>query len=191
MLSGILAVQSTPLITREGRVIGMISTHWRQPHTPSERDFALLDVLARQVTDVLERRRALDVLRQNEERLRRMLEIETVGVIFFDQTGTVIDANESFLNLTGYTRQDIETRALTWRHMTPPEYMDESEAQLESLDKTGKIGPYEKEYFCKDGTRRWLLFAGRDLGDGTISEFCIDVTDKKRTETALRAAEKT
>jgi two-component system CheB/CheR fusion protein len=169
----------------------MISTHWRQPHTPSERDFALLDVLARQVTDVLERRRALDVLRQNEERLRRMLEIETVGVIFFDQTGTVIDANESFLNLTGYTRQDIETRALTWRHMTPPEYMDESEAQLENLAKTGKIGPYEKEYFCKDGTRRWLLFAGRDLGDGTISEFCIDVTDKKRTETALRAAEKT
>lgn len=57
--------------------------------------------------------------------------------------------------------------------------MAESEAQLEKLAKIGKIGPYEKEYICKDGSRRWMRFAGRDLGDGTIGELCVDVPDPR------------
>jgi hypothetical protein len=36
--SGIRAVQSTPLLTRSGRLLGMISTHWRTPHRPTERE---------------------------------------------------------------------------------------------------------------------------------------------------------
>jgi GAF domain-containing protein len=65
-LSGITAVQSTPLTTRDGQLIGMISTHWRQRHEPSERDLALLDVLARQAADVLERRRVQEGLRASK-----------------------------------------------------------------------------------------------------------------------------
>jgi GAF domain-containing protein len=52
-LSGIIAVQSTPLTTREGRLIGMISTHWREVHTPQERELRFLDILAREAADVL------------------------------------------------------------------------------------------------------------------------------------------
>jgi PAS domain S-box-containing protein len=59
---GIRAVQSTPLISRSGRLLGMISTHWRQPHQPSERDLRLLDVLARQAADVIERAHAENAL---------------------------------------------------------------------------------------------------------------------------------
>jgi signal transduction histidine kinase/ActR/RegA family two-component response regulator len=55
--SGIRAVQSTPLISRSGLVLGVISTHWRQPHEPSERALRLLDVLARQAADLIERSR--------------------------------------------------------------------------------------------------------------------------------------
>jgi PAS domain S-box-containing protein len=65
-LSGIAAVQSTPLTTRDGRLIGMISTHWRQRHEPGEPELALFDVLVRQAADVLERRRAQEALRARE-----------------------------------------------------------------------------------------------------------------------------
>src|SRR5262245_775517 len=56
-LSGIRAVQSTPLVSRSGELLGMISTHWREPHHPSEGSLRLLDMLARQGADLLERNR--------------------------------------------------------------------------------------------------------------------------------------
>lgn len=139
--------------------------------------------------DITERKRAEIALRQSEERMQRVLDTKAVGVIFFDYSGTIINVNEAFLEMTGYTRADVESGELTWRRMTPPEWIAESEAQMEICEKTGRIGPYEKEYFLKDGSRRWMLFAGRDLGDGTISEYCIDTTDRKRAEEQLRESE--
>src|SRR5579859_538333 len=70
--TGIHAVQSTPLLSRTGQVVGMISTHWRQVHTPDERELQVFDVLARQAADIIERRRAEEALRQSEERLRAL-----------------------------------------------------------------------------------------------------------------------
>lgn len=68
--AGIRAVQSTPLRSRAGNVLGMISTHWRQPHQPSERDLRLLDILARQAADLIERKRIEEALRQSHAELR-------------------------------------------------------------------------------------------------------------------------
>jgi signal transduction histidine kinase len=68
--AGILAAQSTPLRSRAGEIVGMISTHWTRPHRPSERDLLLLDILARQAADLIERRKAEDTLRANERALR-------------------------------------------------------------------------------------------------------------------------
>jgi PAS domain S-box-containing protein len=125
-----------------------------------------------------------------EARLKRVLETEAVGIIFFDYTGTVIEANDVFVRMVGYTREEIATKTLTWRTFTPPEWVAISEKQMELFAATGRIGPYEKEYILKDGTRRWMLFAGRDLGDGSIAEYCIDISDRKRAEEALLRSEK-
>jgi signal transduction histidine kinase len=65
---GIRAVQSTPLVSRGGPVLGVMSTHWRYPHQPSERDLHLLDVLARQAADLIERSQAEENLRQADRR---------------------------------------------------------------------------------------------------------------------------
>jgi hypothetical protein len=64
--AGIRAMQSTPLISRSGNLLGMISTHWRRPHQPSERELSNFDILARQAADVLERSQAERAIRQNE-----------------------------------------------------------------------------------------------------------------------------
>jgi PAS domain S-box-containing protein len=68
--TGIRAVQSTPLLSRSGQIVGMISTHWRQAHTPTERELRMFDVLARQAADLIERRRSEETLQEVEERLR-------------------------------------------------------------------------------------------------------------------------
>ncbi|SDE81671.1 ATP-binding protein [Terriglobus roseus] len=146
-------------------------------------DFASIilgqQVRRRQLTDAEKARADADT------RLKRIMETDAVGMIFFDGEGTIIEANDVFLRMVDYTRDDVASRAMTWRKLTPPEWVASSEEQMRGFVKTGRIGPYEKEYFRKDGSRRWMLFAGRDLGDGTIVEYAIDITDRKRAEAAL------
>lgn len=89
-------------------------------HVPGERELRLLDVLARQAADFFERRGAQKALQKSEQRLQRMSETEGFGMIYFDTTGTIIHANEAFLKMTGYTLEDIASRALTWRILTSP-----------------------------------------------------------------------
>jgi signal transduction histidine kinase/CheY-like chemotaxis protein len=69
-LSGLRAVQSTPLLARDGRMLGMLSTLWREPHAPQDADFRLFDLLARQAADLIERNQTEEALRQSEARLR-------------------------------------------------------------------------------------------------------------------------
>jgi PAS domain S-box-containing protein len=188
-LSGILSVQSTPLVSRSGKHVGMMSTHWRRPHEPSERELGLFDIVARQVADVLERNQAEVALRQNEARSRMIIETGAVCVLFFNSDGVLIDANETFIKTTGWTKKDIASGDISWRTMTPPEWLPSCEKLVDQLRITGHIPSYEKEYFFKDGKRSWMLLAARDLGDGTIVEFATDINDRKRAEAALREAE--
>jgi len=69
--TGIRSAQTTPLLSRDGSLLGMISTHWSQPHQPSARDLRLLDILARQAADLLERTIADEALRARERELDR------------------------------------------------------------------------------------------------------------------------
>jgi PAS domain S-box-containing protein len=64
--AGVNSAQSTPLYSRSGELLGMISTHWKAHHTPSERDLRLLDILARQAADLIERKKAEDALKQSK-----------------------------------------------------------------------------------------------------------------------------
>jgi signal transduction histidine kinase/CheY-like chemotaxis protein len=70
---GIRAVQSTPLLSRNGRLLGAFSTHWRAIHSPSDRDLRLLDILARQAADLLERTMAEERLRDSDRRKEEFL----------------------------------------------------------------------------------------------------------------------
>jgi PAS domain S-box-containing protein len=124
--------------------------------------------------------------RARDERLGKLWAVEGVGVLFFDREGTLISANDTFLRWSGYTAEDVAAGGLTWRTFTPPEYLDVSLAELERLQATGRIGPYEKEYVTKDGRRRWMVFVGGRLDDGTLAELALDVSDRKAAEERYR-----
>ena len=72
LAAGIRAAQTTPLLSRRGELVGMITTHWKVPHVPSERDLRLLDILARLAADLIERKTGDEELRRREERLRTL-----------------------------------------------------------------------------------------------------------------------
>lgn len=131
--------------------------------------------------DITERERTTETLRKREEWIKNVLETDAVGVLFFDQaSGTLVDANNAFLKMAGYDRKQVDAGALTWRDMTPEEWVEVSERQMEKLSATGLIGPYEKEYLHKDGSRSWMVFTGRSLGNGTVIEYCFDISDHIR-----------
>lgn len=75
--SKIRAVQSTPLLSRSGELLGMLSTHWRQPHTPAERELRLFDVLARQAADIIDRRQSGEALQRANELLEIRVQTRT------------------------------------------------------------------------------------------------------------------
>jgi two-component system, chemotaxis family, CheB/CheR fusion protein len=181
-VAGFRAVQATPLFTRGGKIVGVLSTYFREPRKFSEHSLFLIAVCARQAADAINAYMLQQSLRESESRLRKVLETDAVGVLFFDDQGTLTGANDAFLKMTGYSRRQVEARELSWRSMTPPEWVAASEAQMENLDQTGRVGPYEKEYLRQDGSRRWMLFAGRRIEKDLIAEYCIDISDRKRAE---------
>ncbi|WP_210526664.1 PAS domain-containing hybrid sensor histidine kinase/response regulator [Rubellimicrobium arenae] len=136
-------------------------------------------------SDVTEQHQVQDSLRRSEERFRTALEIETVGAIYFDLDGRLLDANDAFLRMSGYSRDELESRELTWQKLTPDEWQEDSRRAFAQLLADGETTPYEKEYLRKDGTRWWALFAAKLLPDGTGFEFVLDITDRKAAEAAL------
>lgn len=141
--------------------------------------------------DITARKEAEAALRAAHTRLQKVLEIETVGVMFWDlTTGCMTDANDTFLNMMGYLRAEIAAGELTWQRLTPPEYVEASLAEIRKFQQSGRVGPYEKEYLRRDGTRQWLLFAGSSLGNNTCVEFCVDITERKHAEASLREADR-
>jgi two-component system, chemotaxis family, CheB/CheR fusion protein len=180
--AGFRAVQTTPLVAVGGKVVGIFSTHFREPRAFSEHDLRLLAVCARQASDSIHAYLLQDLVRKSENRMRQVLETEAVGVFFLDAEDTIIDANSVFLRMTGYSRTEVDARELSWREMTPDELVTLTEVQSDELERSGLIGPYEKEYSRKDGSRCWMLLAGRKLDDGIIVQYVIDITDRKRAE---------
>ncbi|MFD0689124.1 response regulator [Actinomadura fibrosa] len=96
-------------------------------------DYIVKPFSARELVARVGARLELSRIRQvNQDRLSRFLETENVGMPYFDQTGTIVDANQMFLRMTGYTRDQVDTRALNWRAMTPPDWIPQAKRNWRS-----------------------------------------------------------
>lgn len=187
---GVRALVNVPILLPGRIAYGVLQVDAREPRHFDGEDIDFLKTYAMTLGPVIDRLRKISEAQAADDRLRRVLETDAVGILFFDASGFLIDANDAFLSTTGYSREAVKGGELHWRNLTPPEYVADSESRMHVLEQTGRIGPYEKEYIWADGSRHWMLFAGRDLGDRTVVEYAIDLTDRKRAEEALREADR-
>ena len=68
--------------------------------------------------------------------------------------GDVTEADDAFLEIVGYTRADLEAGQMSWREMTPKEYLHLDDAGIRQAAASGGFtAPYQKEFFRKDGSR--------------------------------------
>lgn len=139
--------------------------------------------------NITERKRVQMALQENEARLRRFYESGLLGVIYWDMSGNIIDANDRFLAMTGYSREDLASGKLNWVGMTPPSYRFLDEESMAELRTTGvNSAPFEKEFIRKDGTRMPIIIAGAMLDEKLFNgvAFVLDITDRKQIEEELR-----
>ena len=194
MLSaGARAVQSTPLFSRSGHLVGMFSTHYRKPYCPTERQLALLDLLARQAADFIERTQTEDRLLQSEERLRAVVDTAVDGIITIDEEGTIITVNPAAEQIFAYQADEMIGQNV--RMLMPEGYRNEHASYISNYLRTGErkvigIGR-EVEGRRKDGE---IIPLDLGISESRVGERRIftgivrDITERKRNDELLRQA---
>jgi PAS domain S-box-containing protein len=186
--SGIRSVQSTLLRSRSGQLLGMLSTHWRAPHTPTEDDFRLFDVLARQAADLIERALADDALRESEERFRHIANTAPVMIWMSDVEKQITFLNQTWLDYTG--RPLEAALGHQWIAVLHPDEVERCrDAYVMAFDQRE---PFQVEHRLRrhDGEYRWAVSAGvaRYNADGSFAGYigtAIDLTERKLAEEVL------
>jgi PAS domain S-box-containing protein len=196
--AGVRAVQSTPLKSRSGRILGMFSTHYRMPKKPDKRTMRLLDFLAQEAADLIEhfqdeealhdintslkqrvqelnteillRQQAEDALREREKHFRSFFNNAAVGAAQINPAGRFIHVNDRFCQITGYQRDELIGK------MGPLDldHPDEVEADRQRIAALFHKGTpylhYEKRYTHKDGHTIWVHVSVAPIRDeqGTV-----------------------
>ncbi|MBG1242251.1 hybrid sensor histidine kinase/response regulator [Nostoc sp. NZL] len=135
--------------------------------------------------DITEHKRAEKTLRESEARFRRLFESNLIGVAFWNVDGFILDANDAFLQLAGYTRDEFATLGrINWRELTSVEYKDLDDRALLELQTTGVSKIYEKEYIHRNGKRVPIVLGVALLNDSKDNgvAFVLDITDRKSAE---------
>jgi len=134
--------------------------------------------------DITERRRAAEALQTSEARFRHLADAGIIGVIVTDLLGNVHEANDAFLGLVGFSREELYAGKVSWADMTPPEWRATDEAAIVRLQATGVAPPWEKEYIRKDGQRTPVLVGVAMLDAQRGIAFVLDLTAQKHAEQA-------
>lgn len=139
------------------------------------------------VQDIDDRKRAEQALQESQTKLSSMYELSPLGIALTDMNGTYIEFNNAFQKICGYPAEELKD--LDYWVLTPQEYEEQEAAQLESLQKNGRYGPYEKTYRQKDGTLIPIRLNGMLVNDPTgqpqIWSIVEDITDNKAMQEQL------
>ncbi len=191
-----------PLIF-QGRLLGVIGLFSRK--SLDEQEFTWLGLFANHAAVAIANARAFEELAERqkgeaevrelasglEAKIRRLVEANVVGIVMFTLEGAITGANDAFLQMVQYSREDLATGPVVWMDLTPAEWRARDERAITELQTTGIFRPFEKEYFRKDGSRVPVLLGGA-LFEGSGNEgvaFSVDLSEQKQAERALRRSE--
>jgi PAS domain S-box-containing protein len=135
--------------------------------------------------DITERKRG-------ESRMRRLIDSNVQGVCFGEPLGRVTDANNAFLTIVGYTREDLNAGRIDGTALTPPSFADLDRHALAEIAAHGICTPYQKEYVRKDGTRIPVLVGAASFEDNPREGVCfvLDLSAQKKLEQQFLRAQR-
>jgi PAS domain S-box-containing protein len=192
--AGVRAVQSTPLVSRSGQVLGVFSTYFRSRRRPDDRELGLLDILARQAADLIERVRAEKALRESEARFRELAEVGPQFIWVTQGDGGIEYVNSRW---TGYSGLDLAGTADTEK-LAAAIHVDDRDELFRRWRRSMENGePLEAEARLRrrDGVFRWFMIRSVPLrgASGEIVRWfgaSTDIDEQKRVEDELRRANK-
>jgi PAS domain S-box-containing protein len=191
----------TPLL-REGIPVGVILVRRREVRPFSEQQIALIETFADQAVIAIENARLFEAekqrtlalahanrdLAEREAKIRRLVDSNIIGIFVWDFEGRVLEANDEFLRMVSYDREDLVAGHIRWADLTPPDWRDRNNARIEQQKGGGRFAPFEKEYTRKDGSRLPVLIGAATFEEGGNQGvgFVLDLTERKHLEERLR-----
>jgi PAS domain S-box-containing protein len=187
------SILSLPLI-HQGKLIGILYLENNlAPRVFTPARIAVLKVLASQAAISLENTRLYRELAERESKIRRLVDANIIGIFIFALEGRIIEANDAFLHMVGYDREDLLAGRLDWTELTPIEWRDRDARQLvPEYQRNGILPPFEKEYIRKDGGRLPVLIGAasfEETGREGVA-FVLDLSERKQAEESLRDSER-
>jgi two-component system cell cycle sensor histidine kinase/response regulator CckA len=167
-------IHATPLFDEAGRYEGALGM--------------VIDVTARKKAEQANLKLGAE-LRGSRARFDRLAESGLVAIAVTDLEGSVKEANDAYLALLGFSREELESGTIRWDTQTPDEWAEADAGAVARLRSHGVAPPWEKELFRKDGTRVSVLVGGAMVDDAQCIVFLVDLGDRKRAEAALRKSE--
>ena len=150
--------------------------------TPSR--ITVLKLMSSLAASALENSRLYGDLQEREAKIRRLVDADIIGIFIVDIGGPILEANDAYLRMLGYDRTDFVSGSLRWTELTPPEWRSADALRVERVKRIGRLQPFEKEFFRKDGTRVPVL-----VGVARFKEprnqaivFAQDMSKQKRAE---------
>jgi PAS domain S-box-containing protein len=145
----------------------------------------VLKLMSSLAASALENSRLYGDLQEREAKIRRLVEADILGIYIVDIGGPILEANDAYLRMLGCERADLVSGRLRWTDLTPPEWRTADAQRVERVKRIGRLQPFEKEFFRKDGTRVPVL-----VGVARFKEprnqaivFAHDMSKQKRAET--------
>jgi PAS domain S-box-containing protein len=190
---GMISYLGLPICWPDGEIFGTICILDSQRNDYSELYLRLLsqwrDVLQTDLESVAAVHGALE---ERDAQIRRLIDANIIGIVIWTRDGRVHEANDAYLRMIGYDREDLALGRLSWMAITPPEWRERTELALVELDRSGAFQPFEKEYLRKDGSRVPVLVGGATFGDGHQKgvAFMLDLTERKRAEAEARESDR-
>ena len=180
-----------PLIN-QGKLIG--SLYLENNLTPdvfTPDRVTVLKVLASQAAISLENTRLYRDLEDREGKIRRLVDANILGIFIANLEGAIVEANDAFLRMLQYGREDLVSNRVRWTDLTPAEWRASDERILAELKEAGTCHPYEKEFFRKDGSRVPALIGAALFQEGgnECVAFVLDLSERKNAEEKVRERE--
>jgi PAS domain S-box-containing protein len=179
-----------PLLN-QGKLAGMLYLENKlSPHVFAPARIAVLKLLASQAAMSLEKTHLYRDLAEREAKIRRLVDANIIGIFIWDFDGRILEANDAFLSMLGYEREDLLAGRLRWTELTPPNWRDRDAEVVREHKMTGLARPFEKEYFRKDGSRVPVLIGAATFEEGGSQGvgFVLELSERKRAEEALRTS---